>query len=58
MPPDEVIPTTLGRRNMWKSPRRAEVTRTVPISPMSAFAASTGSGVLGRICPSAVTAMR
>lgn len=58
IPPFAVRPTTLGRRNMWNRPRLAEVTRTVPISPMSARAASMGSGVFGRMVPSGVTAMR
>ena len=47
--PFEVSPTTLGRRNMWNSPRLAEVTSADPTSPMSAQAASTGSGERGRI---------
>ncbi len=58
IPPFALMPTTLGRRNMWKRPRLAEVTRTVPTSPMSARAASMGSGVFGRMEPSGVTAMR
>ena len=56
--PFEVRPTTLGRRNMWNSPRLAEVTSAEPTSPMSAHAASTGSGERGRIWLNGVTAMR